>query len=149
MLEFSVLGSGSGGNCAVARSGRDCVLVDAGLSAKQMVLRLEQIGVAADEVTGIVLTHEHGDHTRGLDVFLRKRDVPVYCNARTREVMTRYRDFRSEITWRLFESGDAFQIGDFRVESFDVTHDAVEPVGYVLRNGDGSVGVVSDLGKVT
>lgn len=148
MLQFSVLGSGSGGNSAVARSERSCVLIDAGLSAKQLALRLERIGVDPDEIDGIILTHEHGDHTRGLDVFLRKREIPVFCNVRTREVLARG-DFRSNVVWKLFESGDAFEISDLRIQSFYVPHDAVEPMGYTVRNGKSALGVLSDVGHVT
>ncbi|MFT5466454.1 MAG: phosphoribosyl 1,2-cyclic phosphodiesterase [Verrucomicrobiales bacterium] len=148
MLQFSVLGSGSGGNSAVARTEQSCVLIDAGLSAKQLVLRLEKIGVDPDEIDGILLTHEHGDHTRGMDVFLRQREIPVYCNVRTREVLARG-DLRSKIEWKLFDSGDAFEIGDLGIQSFYVPHDAVEPMGYVVRNGQGALGVLSDVGHVT
>lgn len=148
MLQFSVLGSGSGGNSAVARSGNGCILIDAGLSARQLVLRLEAVGICPEELDAIILTHEHGDHTRGLDVFLRDREIPVYCNVRTREVLARYCP-KAKISWRLFESGEAFQIEDIRVQSFYVPHDAVEPMGYVLRNGQGALGVISDVGHVT
>jgi phosphoribosyl 1,2-cyclic phosphodiesterase len=147
MFEFSVLGSGSAGNSALVRTGRSAILVDAGLSAKQLKLRLGVLGMAEVRLDGIVLTHEHSDHTRGLDVFLRERGVPVYCNVRTAALLRR--EIRSEVEWQVFESGDRFGVGDLEVQSFSVPHDAVEPMGFVIRRGPAALGVVSDIGHVT
>jgi len=84
MLSLSVLGSGSSGNSAVVCLDDDTrILVDAGLSAKQLCLRMESLGIDPDSLSGIVLTHEHGDHSCGLDVFLRKREIPVFATRDT------------------------------------------------------------------
>jgi len=147
MLQFSILGSGSAGNSAIIRTQDTCVMVDAGLSARQLDHRLEDIGMSADDLDAIVLTHEHGDHTRGLDVFLRNRQIPVFVNVRTKAVLADRT--KSEIAWRLFESGASFEVGDLKIQTFYVPHDAVEPMGFVLRNGSGSLGVLSDIGHVT
>lgn len=147
MFQFSVLGSGSAGNSTLVRSAGAAVLVDAGLSARQLDLRMASLELDGLELQGILLTHEHGDHTRGLDVFLRNRKVPVYCSVRTAEVLRK--GIRSEVEWRLFESGDRFRIGDLDVQSFYVPHDAVEPMGYVIRRADAAFGVVSDIGHAT
>lgn len=147
MFRFSVLGSGSAGNSAVVQSDRSVILIDAGLSAKQLDLRLASLEVMGDRLDGILLTHEHGDHTRGLDVFLRHRKVPVYCNVRTAELLRR--GMRSEVDWRVFESGDRFPVGDLDIQSFYVPHDAVEPMGFVVRQGGGAFGMVSDIGHAT
>lgn len=147
MFQFSVLGSGSAGNCAVVRSAQSMVLIDAGLSSKQLTLRLAALEVALPGLDGILLTHEHGDHTRGLDVFLKDKQVPVYCNVRTAEVLRR--GLRSQVEWRVFESGDRFGVGDLEVQSFYVPHDAVEPMGYVIRCRRAAFGVVSDIGHAT
>ncbi|MEM1297451.1 MAG: MBL fold metallo-hydrolase [Verrucomicrobiota bacterium] len=147
MLEFCVLGSGSAGNSSLVRSGKTTILIDAGLSAKQLVIRMQEVGVNPDHLDGIVLTHEHGDHTRGIDVLCRKRKLAVYCNIRTREVLRP--KVESEVSWRLFESGDAFPVGDIRIQSFYIPHDAVEPMGFVFVNGAGRLGLLSDIGHVT
>lgn len=123
------------------------MLIDAGLSARQIDLRIASLELEGLALDGILLTHEHGDHTRGLDVFLRNRKVPVYCNIRTAEVLRR--GIRSEVEWRVFESGDGFRVGDLEIRSFYVPHDAVEPMGYVIRREEAALGVVSDIGHAT
>lgn len=149
MIEFAVLGSGSSGNSAVVCYGETRVLVDAGLSAKQLRVRLEEVGVSPDSLSAIVLTHEHGDHVQGLEVLCRKLQVPVYGTVHTCHVVQQDRIEKSEIAWKQFEAGSTFAIGDLQVETFNVPHDAVDPVGYVFRSPHGSVGVLSDVGHVT
>ncbi|MCB1228633.1 MAG: MBL fold metallo-hydrolase [Verrucomicrobiae bacterium] len=150
MLRFSVLGSGSAGNSAVICHGETRVLIDAGLSAKQLTLRLEAIGIDPESINAVVLTHEHGDHCGGLDVFCRKRPLPVYG---TRDTCTVVGEglTRSRVPWKKFEAGAAFEIGSLHFESFSVPHDAVDPVGYVIRDTDRScaVGILSDVGQAT
>lgn len=147
MIQMAVLGSGSGGNATLVRCGETCILVDAGLSAKQLVLRMESLGVSPDELDGILVTHEHSDHARGIDVLLRKRDIPVFANAFTREALE-YK-MKSEIPWRVFRSGQNFQLGELNVCSFCIPHDAAEPVGFVLHGQGVQLGMVSDVGHVT
>jgi len=148
MLRFSVLGSGSSGNSAVFCLGEETkILVDAGLSARQICLRLEKVGIDPDTLTGIVLTHEHGDHAGGLDVFLRKREIPVFATRDTSTIVSE--KLRSPVKWRIFEAGSAFSVGEATVESFTVPHDACDPVGFVIRGKQSSVGVLSDVGHVT
>jgi len=145
MLEFTVLGSGSGGNAFVVRTPCGAtVLVDAGLSAKQLAMRLEAVGVAADSLNAIVLTHEHGDHIRGLDVFLRKRKIPVYTNSHTARVVAE--GMRSSVDWKLVSTGGEFMIGSWGVECFSVPHDAVDPMGFVFQSGATRVALMTDLG---
>jgi len=147
MLNITTLGSGSSGNSALVCSGKTRLLVDAGLSAKQLRLRLEAIGVDPGTLDGILLTHEHGDHTRGIDVLCRKVEVPIFCTARTRAVL---RDsMKSALAWKVIPSGGEFEIGDMGMRSFPVAHDAVDPVGFVMSDGESSLGVVSDVGFVT
>lgn len=147
MLELAILGSGSSGNSALVCLGETRVLVDAGLSAKQLCLRLEALGVDPDSLTGIILTHEHGDHTRGIEVFCRKRPLPVYATTHTCAVVRE--NVNSAVTWRPFESGSQLSIGNIKVDSFSVPHDAVDPVGFVFRCEQSSIGVLSDVGHVT
>tara|TARA_R110002096_G_scaffold10868_11_gene41050 strand:+ start:5139 stop:6068 length:930 start_codon:yes stop_codon:yes gene_type:complete len=147
MLKLAVLGSGSSGNSALVCLGETRILIDAGLSAKQLCLRLETLGVDPDTLSGIVLTHEHGDHTRGIDVFCRKRSIPIYGTTHTCAVVRE--QVKSVVPWHQFESGNDFRIGEVQVESFSVPHDAVDPVGFIFRCTESSVGVLSDVGHVT
>ncbi len=147
MLELAVLGSGSSGNSALVCLGETRILIDAGLSARQLCVRLEALGVDPDKLSGIVLTHEHGDHTRGIDVFCKKRNVPVYATKHTCSVVRE--SLRCEVSWHLFEAGREFRIDDVMIETFSVPHDAVDPVGFVFACGNSKVGVLSDVGHVT
>ena len=147
MLEITILGSGSSGNSALVVSGETRVLIDAGLSCKQLCVRMEAQGVDPTSLDAILLTHEHGDHTKGIDVFSRKADIPLYCNPLTRETLEH--GFKSEKTWRLVQTGAHFEIDAIRVETFAVPHDAVDPMGFVLRDAESSFGFVSDFGFAT
>lgn len=145
-MRFAVLGSGSGGNCTVVECGGKYLLVDVGLSAKQLVLRLEKLKVPLEAVKGILLTHEHGDHVRGLDVFLRKVKVPVLASVMTGRVVQE--GLREQAEWVAFESGQKFSWEEFEIRTFALPHDAVEPVGYVIGMGERKMGVATDLGHV-
>ena len=146
-MKVAVLGSGSGGNAAVIKARDTTMLVDAGLSARQLGTRLEQIGVDPDSLDGILLTHEHRDHTCGLEVFLRRRSTPVFTTALTRESLgDRITD---SVDWRIFQHGQVFNVGEVAVEAFALPHDAVDPVGFVCRSGNSCIGVATDFGFVT
>jgi phosphoribosyl 1,2-cyclic phosphodiesterase len=143
-----MLGSGSAGNCALVSTAHCRILIDGGLSARQIVTRLEQCGVAPWQLDGVLLTHEHGDHVCGLEVFCRKFAIPIYCNAQTAEAI------RSEVlaehrNWRIFRTGAEFTICDIVVQTFPVPHDAVEPVGYAFHAGNRGLGYITDLGYPT
>lgn len=145
-MRLAVLGSGSGGNAAVIESAGTRLLIDAGLSAKQIRLRLRAMGVPLESLDGILLTHEHGDHVSGLRVLLKSCELPVYATPATRQVVA---ENLGPVNWRIFESGRCFEIGGVEIESFAVPHDAVEPVGFIFRREGRGVGLVSDSGHVT
>ena len=147
MIRFAILGSGSGGNAAVVECGGVRLMIDAGLSAKQLCLRLTQLGIDPASLNGILLTHEHGDHVRGLKTFLKKHPVTVFATHDTRRELS-IQGF-TEGTWRTFETANSFAIGDAMIHSFTVHHDAVDPVGYVISTHSRQLGVVSDVGHVT
>jgi phosphoribosyl 1,2-cyclic phosphodiesterase len=147
MLSFTILGSGSSGNCAVVSTPDTTLLVDAGLSAKQILLRLEAAGFQPSQLDGILLTHEHGDHTAGLEVFTKKWQVPIYATALTREMVGE--DYAHSVQWRMMRTGNPFEIKSLRIESFPVPHDAVDPVGYTFSDSQAKLGFLSDVGYVT
>jgi len=144
-----MLGSGSAGNSALVATDHCRILVDGGLSARQVVLRLEQCGVTPNQLDGVLLTHEHGDHVCGLEILCRKFDLPIYCNPLTAEAL-RSSDLAERCrNWRLFATGTEFSICDITVQTFPVPHDAVDPIGFVFHAGSGTLGFITDLGYVT
>ena len=145
-MRLAVLGSGSGGNAAVLEAGDTRLLIDAGLSAKQIRLRLAAVGIAPESLDGILLTHEHGDHTSGLRVLIKSLKIPIYATPATRQVVA---ETLPGAGWKIFENERSFQIGTVSVDSFSVPHDAVEPVGYVFRYNEQVIGIVSDSGHIT
>lgn len=149
MVRLTILGSGSSGNCAVISTERTTLLLDAGLSAKQICLRLEACGFSLDMLDGILLTHEHQDHTGGIEVLSRKRSIPLFCTALTQEVLAGSLGFKKAPPWRLMTTGSAFELQDLRIESFPVPHDAVDPVGFIIADEESRLGVLSDVGFVT
>ena len=144
-----MLGSGSEGNSALVATDYCKILVDGGLSARQLVLRLAQCGVTPEQLDGVLLTHEHGDHVCGLEVLCRKFDVPIYCNALTAEAIRCDGLFERHRNWRIFRTGSAFSIYDVTVQTFPVPHDAVDPLGFVFHAGSGGLGFITDLGYPT
>lgn len=148
MLSLTVLGSGSSGNCAVVRTERTRLLLDAGLSARQICLRLERVGLRPGDLDGILLTHEHGDHTQGLEILCRAHDVPLFATPLTRETLAP--GFaKARPRWRIMQTGAAFEFQDVRIECFPVPHDAVDPVGFVIADAASRLGVLSDVGYIT
>ncbi|MDZ8117918.1 MBL fold metallo-hydrolase [Pontiella agarivorans] len=147
-LEVCVLASGSSGNCIYIASEKTRVLIDAGLSAKQVALRLDQIGVVPESINGICISHEHGDHIGGIRVLQKRHGIPIYANAGTLNGIRR-QPKSDEIAVKIFQTGAPFCIGDITVEPFSVPHDAYEPVGFRLTAHGVSVGSVTDLGMPT
>lgn len=146
-MRFVILGSGSSGNAAVVECGSLRLMIDAGLSAKQLNLRLAQVGISADSLDAILLTHEHGDHIRGLKIFLKQHGLPVYATAATAQVV---REAGIEGgRWKVFEGGRTFTIGATTIDSFTTQHDAVDPVGFVIHHQAKRLGVLTDTGYIT
>ncbi|MDP9098709.1 MAG: MBL fold metallo-hydrolase, partial [Verrucomicrobiota bacterium] len=114
MFTLTMLGSGSAGNSALVATDHCRILVDGGLSARQIVVRLEQCGITPGQLDGVLLTHEHGDHVCGLEVLCRKFHVPIYCNRLTAEAI-RGGSLGDHRNWRLFQTGAQFSICDIHV----------------------------------
>lgn len=146
-MRFSVLGSGSTGNSTIVECGSTRILIDAGLSAKQLCVRLESLDIEPASISAILLTHEHGDHVRGLKSFIKKHPTPLYATAETAHVI-RETDV-GNADWITFEAGQDFTINHLHIGSFAIQHDAVDPVGFVVSNGVFRFGLLSDAGFVT
>ncbi|HVV00465.1 MAG TPA: MBL fold metallo-hydrolase [Verrucomicrobiae bacterium] len=146
-VQFTILGSGSAGNCAYLETSQARLLIDAGFSGRQIRKRLESIGRAPETLTGILVTHEHSDHIQGLAALAQKLSIPIYCNRLTKEAIELY--LETTFDFRVFSTGAAFDVGDVTVETFSVPHDAQDPVGFLLRTPGGNVGFLTDLGHAT
>lgn len=147
LVHFTILGSGSGGNCAYLETPNTRILVDAGFSGRQIRKRLESIGRAPEGLNGILITHEHSDHISGLVGLASKLDLPIYCNRQTQQAIEAQLEIK--INCRIFQTGASFEIGDIGIDTFSVPHDAYDPVGYFLRTPEGNIGFVTDLGRAT
>lgn len=146
-LRICVLGSGSKGNSILIRSGQTDILLDAGLSARETERRLVEAGVEAAALGAICLTHEHKDHCGALAVLHGRYRTPLYANAGTIEgVMQAFPGAR--LDWNIFTTGAGFQLHDLGVFPFAVSHDAFEPVGFVVTCGVCCIGVLTDSGCV-
>ena len=150
-VSVTVLASGSKGNCTLISSSSTRLLIDAGLSCREILRRLALCGEDACRVDAVLITHEHADHVAGLRVLARKLKVPVYITAPTYHEYQRFaRDAaggRVELDRReLFSSGSAFQIGDITVTPFTIPHDAVDPVGFRFCSEGLKIGLCTDLG---
>ncbi len=167
-VKFTILGSGSSGNCAYLETAEARILVDAGFSPRQIRTRLATIGRTPENLTAILITHEHSDHISGLLGLADKFHIPVYCNRGTQDGtvwafkskweskkapaldgLDSTQHLKSKLDWRLFDTGGSFEIGDVRVETFSIPHDAQDPVGFLLRTPRGNIGFATDLGHVT
>jgi phosphoribosyl 1,2-cyclic phosphodiesterase len=146
-VRLTILGSGSGGNCAYLESADTRILIDAGFSLRQIRHRLAIIGRTPENLSGILITHEHSDHTQGLAVIAQKLQIPVYCNRETRDAI----EYQSgaKLLCRLFTTGASFEVGDLQVDAFSVPHDAQDPVGFLIQSADGNIGFLTDLGHAT
>jgi phosphoribosyl 1,2-cyclic phosphodiesterase len=146
-VHFTILGSGSAGNCTYVETDEARLLVDAGFSGRQIRQRLATLSRAPESLSGILITHEHADHVQGLTTIASKLNIPVYCNEHTARAITEQSGLR--LPWRHFATGASFEIGDVTVDTFSVPHDAWDPVGFLLRAPGVNIGVLTDLGHAT
>ncbi len=149
MLTVCVLGSGSSGNCIYVGSAQTRLLIDAGLSAPEIARRLAQAGGDLSRIDAVCVTHEHSDHCQGLRSLHLRHAIPVFLNEPTANALEQLDGFL-DMRWTIFRSGEPFEIGDLSVFPLGVSHDASEPVGFIVSPPGGpSLGIVTDLGMVT
>src|SRR5210317_1900327 len=128
-MKICLLASGSKGNSILVESGQTRLLIDAGLSARELRKRLDLVGVDAESLTALLITHEHTDHVRGLGPLVRQLDIPVYLQS---DLARRLQDVGKNECVREFVDGEDFTINDLSVRPFAVTHDSLAPVGFTL-----------------
>jgi phosphoribosyl 1,2-cyclic phosphodiesterase len=144
MFEVITLASGSEGNATLVRNETATFLID----ARQLVTRLLATGSSAEQLSGIVVTHEHTDHTSALRVLLtRHQYLPLFCNRLTARALQEAGLVHEN--WKLFETGSEFSLGSFAIRAFSVPHDAADPVGFRISSNGSCFGVLTDLGYAT
>lgn len=140
---LSILGSGSTGNCALVTAGDTRILIDAGLSVRQIILRLQEFDLNPYDIAAIVLTHEHNDHIGALETWAKYK-TPIYANAATANAAGIATDRIAA-----FQTGKTVRIGAIELETFPIPHDAIEPVGFAISAGNESIGYLTDLGSTS
>lgn len=144
-MRFALLGSGSKGNSTVIAHGTDCILIDCGFSCQETERRLDRLGLAAHQIDAILVTHEHGDHVRGVSVLARKFDIPVWMTAGTRNACKLDQNVRvSE-----FNAHRSFKLGGLHIQPVPVPHDAREPTQFVVTVAEQRLGIMTDTGSTT
>ena len=148
-MKVAVLGSGSAGNSVLVCSGETRLLVDAGFSARALGQRLELLGINPSSIQGIVVTHDHRAHTRGIGVFSRKYLTPIHMTSRTPLACTQLLGGDEQVVE--YDPKTPFLIGSLKIEPFLTVHDAADPVGVALveEHTGLRVGIATDLGRPT
>jgi phosphoribosyl 1,2-cyclic phosphodiesterase len=145
MLRFASLGSGSKGNATLLEVGETRFLLDCGFSVRETERRLERLGLSAESLQGILVTHEHGDHIRGVASLSRKYGLPVWLTAGTLRASSDP-DFHHT---HIIHAHENFSVGECLIEPFPVPHDASEPCQYVFSDGERRLGILTDTGSLT
>lgn len=148
-MKVTVLGTGSEGNSTLVEAEGTGILVDAGFSGREIEDRLADCGFDAASLAGIIVTHDHVDHTRGSGILARRLGVPVYMTARTAAACAGL--FTGGEDVRRYASSRSFEIGSLTVQPFLTVHDAVDPVAITVCHGatGSKVGIATDLGRPT
>lgn len=147
-MRFCSIASGSSGNCIYVGSDNTHLIIDAGLSGKKIEAGLNNIGIKGSELNGILVTHEHTDHTGGIGVMARRYGIPIYATAGTIRGIKEISSLGKipEGLLREIKREEFFNIEDLSIKAVTTSHDAYEPCAYRVECGDKSVGVVTDLG---
>ncbi len=148
MKRFCPLASGSKGNVIYLETERTKLLIDAGLSAKATRDRLRLINVDINDIDAILITHEHSDHMKGLEILAAgKQKIPVFANSDTAKAICS--NLNKIPPFKIFSTGETFEFGDIEIHPFSVQHDTLDPVMFTLKIGMTKLAICTDLGFVT
>lgn len=148
-MRFSVLASGSTGNSILVETDQTKILIDAGLSGKQIEAKLNEVQVDPRSLDAILVTHEHSDHIKGVGVMARRHQLPVYTHEKTWMELDRLIGEIPDQQRVLFDEGEVQHFADLTVESFGISHDAAFPMGYCFYQGEKKLTLATDLGYVS
>ena len=144
---FCPLASGSSGNAVFIRGSHHALLFDVGISYKSLLKKCREVEIDPHEISGVCISHEHADHVRGLESFIKKHPVPVFCNRETAKVLLKILPERP--SFRLFQTGERFYFHEFEILPFRVQHDTVDPVMFTVKVLERKIGICTDLGLVS
>ncbi len=148
MSKFKVatLASGSKGNATIIKCGKEKILVDIGISCRDLTNRLKSINMTPEELTGIFITHEHDDHIKGLKNFSKKYEVPVFASKGTWQGL---QDITEEVSIDMRVINTTIALDKFEITPFKVSHDANEPIGFTVKSNKHKLSYVTDTGTVS
>lgn len=146
MTTFCTLFSGSSGNAAVLRTQRGAILIDCGMSGKQVLCAMQSVRLDPRELCAVLVTHEHSDHIRGVGVLSRRLNLPVYATQGTWQGMDACVGELPAQNRVVVTAGESFFLNELEISPFSIPHDALDPVGYRIYLPRGSVAVATDLG---
>jgi len=144
MIKVCALASGSNGNCYYIESGDEAIIIDAGISRRQIVERMKKKGLSPTKLKALFISQEHSDHYRGAKMVHSKLNIPVYL---TRKTVERGFFTMRPNTVEIFEAGKTVEIGSFKIHSFLKQHDAIEPCSFRVEVANRNIGVFTDIGE--
>ena len=145
-LKICAIASGSRGNSYLVKTADTALIIDAGISGKKIFEGLAKADTDIESVQGVLVTHEHGDHSKSIRIVMKKAiNATLYSN---KETFTRIEDKAPEDRGVVIENGESFMIGDIEVTSFSIHHDAIDPVGYTFKKGGRQLSIVTDTGYI-
>ena len=147
-MQFASLGSGSKGNSTLIETDGTTILVDCGFSMRETERRLQRLSREINQVTAILVTHEHGDHVRGVASLAKKYKVPVWSSRGTAKA-AKLEELNEIGLWNCIDIHQAFEINSIQVQPIPVPHDAKEPCQFIFSDGDWRIGVLTDTGSIT
>lgn len=148
-MQYISVASGSNGNCHFLQKNNTKILVDAGLSQKNICELLAEHDTYLKDINAIFITHEHTDHIKGAGVISRKFDIPIFATEATWENMTSKIGNISEKNTNIISNSDNISVGDLNISSISINHDAKDPVAYKISDGKKTMSIITDLGIVT
>lgn len=146
-LRFCSFSSGSSGNCYLVKTEQTALLVDAGISGKKVWNGLEETETPRDNLKGLLITHEHSDHTKSIGTLLKKeKNMTLYASKKTMEIVGENVEESGKVS---VSEDESFWIGDIKVKTFALSHDAAQPIGYSFSSEERQVSIVTDTGCIT
>lgn len=148
-MRFASIGSGSAGNCTVIEQQSTRLLLDCGFGIKEVITRLQKLDLVPEQISGILITHEHDDHAKGAFKFAAKYNIPVWLSHGTLKMCERYLPENARIQLNIIDSHSNFTIQDLQITPYPVPHDAREPTQFSFFDGQKKLGVLTDVGSST